>query len=137
MADMATNGKHEEEDVSFPLLYSRLNVDENLSIFHIWKLLFFETDFCKYLLIKKWEYEDEDGDDYEWEYSEEEEEEEEDEDDKKDDIPLDEQDLPDPFSTSPLEATTKVITGKPHQRYKRLSTHIHLLVICVFLSEQF
>jgi len=55
-----------------------------------------------------WEYEDEDADDYEWEYSEEDEEAEEAEPKKvEEDIPLDEQDLPDPFSTAPLKATTK------------------------------
>ena len=63
--------------------------------------------FIKY----QWEYEDEEAEDYEWEYETEDEEEDEDEDKGKDEdkeqVPLDEQDLPDPFSTAPLSATTK------------------------------
>jgi len=65
-------------------------------------------------LTSKWEYEDEEAGDYEWEYGSEEEEEEEDEGSSKktktersDSIPLDEQDLPDPFSAKPLESTTQ------------------------------
>ena len=65
-------------------------------------------------VTSKWEYEDEEAADYEWEYgSEEEEEEDEDGSSKKaknegsESIPLDEQDLPDPFSAKPLESTTQ------------------------------
>ena len=65
-------------------------------------------------MTSKWEYEDEEAADYEWEYgSEEEEEEDEDGSSKKaknegsESIPLDEQDLPDPFSAKPLESTTQ------------------------------
>ena len=82
-------------------------------------------------LIYQWEYANEDAKDYEWEYETEEEEETESEDevvdrevarrasleengknghenegDDDDEIPLEEQELPDPLSSVPLEATT-------------------------------
>ena len=88
------------------------------------------------MLFVKWEYEDEDADDYEWEYSEEEEEEEDEEDTgaakavkAEDDIPLDEQDLPDPFSTAPLKATTKV----NHLSVNLLKLRLKRLLSCYFL----
>eukprot|EP00096_Caligus_rogercresseyi_P003905 TRINITY_DN1776_c0_g1_i3.p1 TRINITY_DN1776_c0_g1~~TRINITY_DN1776_c0_g1_i3.p1 ORF type:complete len:725 (-),score=260.06 TRINITY_DN1776_c0_g1_i3:254-2428(-) len=61
-----------------------------------------------------WEYEDEEAEDYEWEYSEGEEAAPESSSGKKkngaddeEEIPLEDQELPDPFSATPLQATTK------------------------------
>ena len=69
-------------------------------------------------MSNQWEYEDEEAADYEWEYGSEEGEEEEEEEDEEEkpsknkaDIPLDEQDLPDPFSPNPVESTTQRDVG--------------------------
>uniref|UniRef100_A0A0K2TVP8 LIM domain protein [Acyrthosiphon pisum] n=1 Tax=Lepeophtheirus salmonis TaxID=72036 RepID=A0A0K2TVP8_LEPSM len=60
-----------------------------------------------------WEYEDEEAEDYEWEYSEGEENGQEakgdmeDEQEAEEGIPIEEQELPDPFSSTPLTTTTE------------------------------
>lgn len=79
----------------------------------------------------QWEYEEEDAEDYAWEYETESEDEVVDKEierrnskesaasKEEEDIPLDEQDLPDPFSATPLETTTKV---KKPEKVKRMET---------------
>ena len=58
----------------------------------------------------QWEYDEEDGEDYEWEYETEDEESERGEEkdiDNKDDEALEDEDLPDPFSSAPSKVTVK------------------------------
>ena len=58
----------------------------------------------------QWEYDEEDGEDYEWEYETEDEESEggeEKDTDTKEDEALEDQDLPDPFSSAPPKVTVK------------------------------
>lgn len=111
-----------------------------------------------------WEYEDEEAEDYEWEYeTEDEEEEEEDEEDEQGEhkggkgaaeIPLDEQELPDPFSTAPITATTKKDAtiptnghaadkkkskdedGKKHKKHHKKSRHLERIELFKKKEEQ-